>query len=136
MGVSIQQARSAKKSSRTARSAMTAVQLAAVRERLKSIQEHIRDVAPEKKNIRGYKVGNRFDLIRQEFDNALGTLPKVGQGSSARKQLNQAQTKLNDYQQSFILVPESKTWFALQILVQDTISELSTTTTTMEIKND
>jgi hypothetical protein len=98
MAVSIRQAASAQRSSNAAKSAMAVVQLAAVGERLKSAQEHIRDIAPEKAQARGYKVGNRFDLIRREFDNALSALPKAGHGSVAREQLTKAQTELNGYQ--------------------------------------
>ncbi|MFE0235308.1 hypothetical protein ACFW0F_15310 [Brucella anthropi] len=129
MAVSIRQAKSARKSSRDAMSAMVAVQLSAVGERLKSTQEHIRDVAPAKKHVRGYKVGNRFDLVRREFDNALSALPKTGPGSAARRILTQAQIKLNDYQESFHLQPDPVTWGELQVLVQDTISELASSST-------
>lgn len=128
MSVSIRQAVSAQKSSQAARSAMAVVQLAAVGERLKSAQEHIRDIAPDKAQARGYKVGNRFDLIRREFDNALSALPKVGHGSAAREQLTKAQTELNDYQSSFSPTPDPTKWQALQVLVQDTISELGSNT--------
>lgn len=128
MTVSILQAGSARKSSQAARSAMAVVQLAAVGERLKSAQEHIRDIAPDKTQVRGYKVGNRFDLIRREFDNALSALPKVGHGSIAREQLTKAQTELNDYQASFPTKPDPTKWRELQVLVQDTISELGSNT--------
>ena len=128
MTVSIRQAVSARKSSQAARSAMAVVQLAAVAERLKSAQEHIRDIAPDKTQARGYRVGNRFDLIRREFDNALSVLPKVGHGSIARGQLTKAQTELNDYQASFSTAPDPMKWRELQVLVQDTISELGSNT--------
>lgn len=128
MIVTILQARSAESSSRAARRAMATVQLAAVGERLKSAQEHIRDVSPEKKRVRGYKVGNRFDLIRREFDNALGALPRTGHGSVARGQLTKAQIELNAYEASFFLFPDPTKWHELQVLVQDTISELAANT--------
>ncbi|AYM60707.1 hypothetical protein [Agrobacterium fabrum] len=131
MVVSIREAKKAKKASQAAKSAVAVVQLAAVGERLKSTQEHIRDVAPEKKLIRGHKFGARFDLIRREFDNALSALPKAGHGSEAREQLTQAQAKLNNYQASFELGPDSGTWQELQVLVQDTISELGSNTANM-----
>lgn len=107
---------------------MATVQLAAVGERLKSAQEHIRDVSPEKKRARGYKVGNRFDLIRREFDNALGALPRTGHGSVAREQLTKAQKELNAYEASFFSSPDPTKWRELQVLVQDTISELAANT--------
>ena len=129
MAVSIRQAKSARKSSRDAMRAKVAVQLAALGERLKSTQEHIRDIAPSKAQVRGYDVGNRFDLILREFDNVLSALPKVGPGSAARKILTQAQTKLNDYEETFNFGPDSETWRELQVLVQDTISELLTSST-------
>ncbi|WP_422001606.1 hypothetical protein [Roseovarius mucosus] len=128
MAVSIRQAVSARASSHAAKNAMAVVQLAAVGERLKSAQEHIRDIAPDKAQVRGYKVGNRFDLIRREFDKALSALPKAGHGSVARQQLTKAQTELNDYQASFVLKPDPTKWQALQVLVQDTISELGSNT--------
>lgn len=108
---------------------MTAVQLAAVAERLKSAQEHIRDVAPEKTSLRGFKGDDRFDLIRREFDLALSALPKSGVGSEARKQLTNAQDKLNIYQRSLPVNPDQENWQKLQIFVQDTISELTSATT-------
>ncbi len=128
MTVSIRQALSARKSSQTARRAMTIVQLAAIGERLKSAQEHIRDIAPDKAEARGYKLGNRFDLIRREFDNALSALPKVGHGSVAREQLTRAQSELNNYHASFLPIPDPTKWGILQVLVQDTISELGSNT--------
>lgn len=128
MAVSMRQAASARQSSHAAKSAMAVVQLAAVGERLKSAQEHIRDIAPDKPQARGYKVGNRFDLIRREFDNALSALPRAGHGSLAREQLKKAQTELNDYQASFSAKPDATKWQALQVLVQDTISELGSNT--------
>ena len=131
MAESIRQARKAKASSTNAWKAMAAVQLSAVGERLKSTQEHIRDVAPEKKLVRGFKVGNRFDLIRREFDTSLSVLPKKGHGSSAREQLTVAQIKLNEYQASFNLTPDQQKWRELQVLVQDTISELGSNTTSI-----
>jgi hypothetical protein len=128
MFVSIRQARSAFRSSQIAKKAMAAVQLAAVAERLKSAQEHIRDVAPDKVSQRGFKIGNRLDLIRREFDSALSALPKVGTGSEARMQLTNAQTELNNYQKSLTVAPDSKTWQNLQMFVQDSISDLTATT--------
>ena len=128
MAVSIHQAQRAQKSSQSARSAMAAIQLSAVGERLKSAQEHIRDVAPDKPRARGYKVGNRFDLIRREFDNALSALPKAGPGSVARGHLTKAQIELNEYQASFSSIPDTTKWGAIQVLVQDTISELASNT--------
>lgn len=129
MAVTIHQTRSARKSSEAAKSAMAVVQLAAVGERLKSAQEHIRDIAPRKTQARGYNLGNRIDLIRREFDNALSALPKVGHGCEARKYLTEAQAELNHYEGSFSSVPDSTKWERLQILVQDAISELASKTT-------
>lgn len=124
MGVSINQAMSARNSSRSAKRVMDAVQLAANAERLKSAQEHIRDVAPEKVALRGFKIGNRFDLIRREFDYSLSSLPKKGIGGEAREQLVQAQTELNSYEASLKSNPDVETWQKLQALLQDAISDL------------
>jgi hypothetical protein len=115
---------------------MTAVQLAAVAERLKSAQEHIRDVAPERVSQRGFKSGNRIDLIRREFDNALSALPKTGAGSNARKQLASAQTELNSYQASISQTPGAESWQKLQTLVQDTISDLTAKSLDVGDQND
>lgn len=138
MYITIRQAQSArtysnnaKKSSQDAKAAMTAVQLAAVAERLKSAQEHIRDVAPQRILIRGVKIDERFDLIRREFDLALSALPKAGTGSEARKILTNAQAKLNIYRVSLPSQPDQDTWQSLQIFVQDTISDLTSTTTSI-----
>ena len=136
MGVSIWQARSAFRSSQIAKRAMKAVKLAAVAERLKSAQEHIRDVAPDKVTQRGFKVGNRFDIIRREFDSALNALPKTGVGSEARKLLTNAQTELNSYQNSTLSSKDSTTWQRLQVFVQDAISDLTSTTSSIGEKYD
>jgi hypothetical protein len=136
MAVSIVQARSALKSSKVAKNAMTAVQLVAVAERLKSAQEHIRDLATDKVSQRGFKIGNRFDLIRREFDSALSALPKTGRGSEARTQLASAQNQLNNYQKSLQSNPDPMSWQELQIFVQDTISDLTSNTHTLGDKND
>lgn len=125
MLVSIWQARSAFASSQVARSAMTSVQISVIAERLKSAQEHIRELAADKVSQRGFKVGNRFDLIRREFDTVLNTLPKSGEGGEARIQIKNAQAELNIYQQSMSLNPDIETWQKLQTLVQDAISDLT-----------
>jgi len=125
MVATIRQARSAQESSQAARSAMAAVQLVAVGERLKSAQEHIRDIAPEKKRPRGYKVGDPIDRIRREFDSALSALPKDGRGGVAREHLTKAQAELNDYESTFQAGPDPDKWRNLQSLVQDTISDLA-----------
>lgn len=125
MAVSIHQARSALKSSQAATTAMSTVQIIAVAERLKSAQEHIRDLAVEKVSLRGFKLGSRFDLIRREFDQALGALPKVGKGGEARLLLTDAQKELNNYQTSLAATPDSESWQKLQSLVQDAISDLT-----------
>ena len=129
MMVSIHQAKNAFRSSQIAKNAMSAVQLAAVAERLKSAQEHIRDVAPYKVSQRGFKIGTRLDLIRREFDSALSSLPKTGMGGDARKQLADAQNELNKYQGSLNSTPNAIIWQKMQTLVQDTISELTSQTT-------
>lgn len=126
--VSIRQARSAKASSQSARDAMAVIQLAAIGERLKTAQEHIRDVAPEKMRERGYKLGGRVTLIRREFDISLSALPKVGHGSTARLLLTKAQTALNGYEESLSSAPDREKWIELQASVQDAISELGSNT--------
>lgn len=127
MVIAIGQARSAYRSSQIASAAMTTVQLAAVAERLKSAQEHIRDMAPDKLSLRGFKSGSRVDAIRQEFDTALSALPKTGMGSTARGQLVKAQSRLNSYSSSLSTEPNNFEWQNLQSLVQDTISDLTAT---------
>jgi ribosomal protein S15P/S13E len=136
MVVTIWQARSAFKSSQAAKNAMVAVQLASVAERLKAVQEHIRDVAPDKASQRGYTVGNRFDLIRQGFDNALSALPKAGTGSEARSELAVAQIELNRYQKTFSQTPDHDAWQKLQVSVQDAASDLMSKIFTLGAQND
>ena len=136
MVVTIHQARSAFSSSQVAKNAMTSVQLAAVAERLKSAQEHIRDVAPDKVSMRGFQIGNRLDSIRREFDSALSTLPKFGIGSNARTQLTSAQSELNVYQKSLSSTPDLLSWEKLQVFVQDTVSDLTSTTSNLGVIND
>jgi hypothetical protein len=127
-GISIYQARSAFLSSKAARKALNAVKLAALSERLKSAQEHIRDVAPERTQQRGFKIGSRIDLIRREFDYALNALPMEGNTSNARVKIKDAQVELNRYQKSISSGPDAEIWQSLQVHVQDAVSELSTAT--------
>lgn len=127
MIVAFIQAQKAYKSSQDAKAAMATVQLAAVAERLKTAQEHIRDVSPDKVSLRGYKFAPKIDLLRQEFDTALSALPKVGVGSTARGLLVAAQGHLNIYNSSLPEQPGNSEWQNLQGLVQDTISELKST---------
>lgn len=94
MAVSLHQARSAQKSSSEARAAMTTVQLAAVVERLKTAQNHIRAIAPDRADRRGVKPSLVVDELRQEFDSALSSLPAAGPASGARKTLGDAQKVL------------------------------------------
>lgn len=136
MAISINQAKSAFKSSNAAQAAMTAVQLAAIAERVKSAQGHIRDVAPDKVLQRGFKIGDRLDLIRREFDNALSALPKIGLGSEARRQLTSAQSQLNCYQESLATKPDVEQWQKIQIHVQDAISDLTTGSSTLRNGNE
>lgn len=133
MLVSIRQARTALVASGVAKRAAAAVQLAAVSERLKSAQEHIRDIAPGKVVQRGYKAGTRFDLIRREFDTALSALPRTGNGGEARLILTAAQNHLDDYQKSLTGIVDVQSWQRLQGLVQDAISDL--TARTSDIKD-
>lgn len=126
MFITISKAKSAYDSSQAAKDAMQSVQLAAIGARLKSAQEHIRDVAPDKVSQRGFKIGNRIDLVRREFDDALSALPKKGEASAARLHLTKAQEDLNLYQSSLAIGPDSESWQSLQINVQDSVSELAT----------
>ena len=147
MCVAIRQAKNAYKSSQDAKAAMATVQLSAVAERLKTAQEHIRDLAPSKVKQRGRQFEPKIDLIRQEFDTALSALPTVGVGSAARGLLVRAQGHLNTYQslpksedgpQREALQAEreklqaekeklQEEWQELQGLVQDAISDLRST---------
>lgn len=124
MIVAIAQAKKAYTSSQNAKAAMATVQLSAVAERLKTAQEHIRDVSPDKVTLRGYKFAPKINSIRQEFDTALSALPKTGVGSQGREILVAAQGHLNNYHSSLPEDPNSSDWQNLQILVQDAISEL------------
>ncbi|AZV77701.1 hypothetical protein EBB79_07220 [Parasedimentitalea marina] len=127
MAVAIRQARNAFKSSNDAKKAMATVQLAAVAERLKSAQEHIRDLAPDKVTERGFKSGSKIDSVRREFDTAMSALPTSGVGSSARVLLSNAQASLNEYYSSLHQEPNLDEWQTSQKLVQDTISNLTST---------
>ncbi|WP_139194593.1 hypothetical protein [Roseovarius tolerans] len=147
MIVAIKQAQKAYKANQSARAAMATVQLSAVAERLKTAQEHIRDVAPGKVKQRGRQFEPKIASIRQEFDTALGALPAVGAGSTARGLLVRAQGHLNTYQSlpkpkgdpqlenlpvepKKIEVEQEKLreeWQALQGRVQDAISDLRST---------
>ena len=124
-GVTIHQARKARTYSRSAEHARDAAQLNAVAERLKSAQDHIRDIAPEKLGRRGYDAGKRIDSIRREFDATLGALPRGGTAKQARNLLSLAQSHLNTYQSSVDHQPDKGAWEKLQVTLQDTISDLS-----------
>lgn len=118
------QSKGAREASQSARAAMTSVQLTAVSERLKSAQEHIRDITPQKANVRGFKGSPRIDSIRKEFDNVLSALPSIGPGSDSRKILSNAQKHLNEYEHSLETEPETSEWQELQSAVQDAVSTL------------
>lgn len=104
--VTIYQAKKAFKSSQEAKKALAIVEFAVVSARLKLAQEHTRNVAPEKVSSRGFKIGNRIDSIREEFDSALVSLPKNGKGSKVREQLDTAQSALNAYNNSLQTAPD------------------------------
>lgn len=118
------QSKRAREASRSARAAMTSVQLAAVSERLRSAQEHIRDISPQKSLARGFKWSPKIDSIRKEFDNVLSALPSAGPGKAARETLSKAQRHLNNYESSLGTTPDTSEWQMLQSDVQDTVSEL------------
>lgn len=103
---------------------MTSVQLAAVSERLRSAQEHIRDITPQKTSVRGFKWSPKIDSIRKEFDGVISALPAVGPGNVARQILVKAQSHLNNYEASLSAKPDTSEWQALQGNVQDAVSEL------------
>lgn len=98
--------------------------MVAISERLRSAQEHIRDIAPEKAGRRGFDAGRCVDAIRREFDQALSALPKSGVGSVARGLLTNAQAQLNLYQKTLPAAPNHDIWSVLQIQVQDAVSAL------------
>lgn len=125
MVVSLHQAGSARKSSSEARAAMTTVQLAAVVERLKIAQNHIRAIAPDRVDRRGVKPSLVVDDLRQEFDSALSSLPTAGPASDARKMLGDAQKSLNTYNASLRDGANQEEWQKLQGYVQDAMSDLS-----------
>jgi hypothetical protein len=98
--------------------------MTAIADRLKSAQDHIRDVAPEKLNKRGYDHGKRIDSIRRDFDASLNALPQGGLSEDARTRLKAAQATLNIYQKSLSGIPDQQAWERLQVETQDTIPEL------------
>ena len=100
------------------------VTASAIVERLKSTQGHIRDIAPQKYNQRGFNPQNRIALIRADFDHALASMPNSGKYSKARDSLKRAQSQLNLYEQEVTTTSSTDTWEALQIKVQDTIEKL------------
>lgn len=110
----------AKSASVDARAAAASVRLAANADRLRSAQEHIRSLP-----LRGVKPDRLIANIRQEFDIALGALPKDGPGSKARKLVAQAQANLNQYETSLLTTPDKGKWEILQINIQDAISDLT-----------
>lgn len=118
------QTKRAREASQSARAAMTSVQLAAVSERLRSAQEHIRDISPQKSSARGFKWSPKIDAIRKEFDNVLSALPSAGPGKGAREILSRAQNHLNKYESSLGTKADSSEWQMLQSDVQDAVSEL------------
>lgn len=136
MIVSIYQARSARISSSKAHAAMTKVQLAAVVERLKTAQNHIRAIAPERVGQRGIKPFLIVDELRREFDTALSSLPVAGPVSRARKMLWDAQNCLNAYNTSFKTEVNHEDWQNLQGYVQDAMSDLSAQATTLGENNE
>jgi len=105
---------------------MKTVQLAAVVERLKIAQTHIRAIAPERVRQRGIKPALVVDELRQKFDLALGSLSTAGSTSAARKTLGNAQSSLNTYNASLEGGANQEEWQKIQSYVQDAISDLTT----------
>lgn len=102
------------------------VQLAAILERLKNAQDHIREISPDRKAPRGFNYSLKIDAIRKEFDTALSSLPQQGSGEVARSNLKTAQFRLNQYSASLTNEPAAMEWQKLQNSVQDAISTLTT----------
>lgn len=125
MAVTIWQAKKARDYSQSAKLARDSAHLSSVADRLKSAQDFIRDISPDKMK-RGYKVEERIDSIRKEFDATLSSLPKGGSASGARELLGSAQAALNSYESSLTGTASATAWQKLQTEVQDTISELRT----------
>lgn len=136
MAVSLHQAGSARKSSSEAHAAMTTVQLAAVVERLKTAQNHIRAIAPDRLDQRGVKPPLVVDELRKEFDSALSSLPAAGPASGARKTLGDAQRSLNAYNASLKDGANQEEWQKLQAYVQDAMADLSAKAINVGEKNE
>lgn len=133
--ITIWQAASARDSSRKARTAMDQVRLAAIADRLRSAQEHIRALPTAASSVRGAKTPPGVARIRQEFDNTLGALATTGPGSRARKLVVDAQNSLNQYALALPTVDQAA-WQSLQSAVQDAISELTTAVSRLETPHD
>lgn len=127
MIISIRQAWNAATSSKKAQSALQTVQLSAIAERLKSAQEHIRAIAPGSVLRRGFNASDSLALIRREFDTAMNALPRNGDGSTARDELGKAQKMLAKYEKTIAAEPDAEYWQAIQVHVQDAVSDLSGT---------
>lgn len=125
MIVSLRQARSARRASAEARAAMEKLRSAVVFERLKTAQNHIRAIAPDRVELRGVRLETVFDELRKEFDDTLSSLPTTGPESDARKMLEKAQVSFNDYKRSLKNEVDQEAWQQLQTYVQDAMSKLS-----------
>jgi vacuolar-type H+-ATPase catalytic subunit A/Vma1 len=121
----IWQAYLARRHKEEAQRVLQIVNLSAVAERLKNVQEYVREIAPEKLTQRGFQVGERIDKIRKEFDVCLGTLPAKGACQKAREKIGDAQTSLGKYEKSIAEKVDSELWYALRVELQDAISNLS-----------
>lgn len=134
--ITVWQASEARKSSLSAQHALDKVRLAAIADRLRSAQEHIRALPTQARNLRGAKIPAGVARIRQEFDNVLGTLPKSGAGGEARTLVSAAQTSLDQYEASLPGNVDLRAWQSLQRTVQDAISDLTTAAQSMEAPHD
>ena len=136
MIVSMWQAKNALKSSRDAKKAVVAVRLAGIAERLKNAQEHVRDIAPHRLTLPGFKITNQVTLIQREFDEALGALPHSGEGSGARAKISAAQDASFKYEQSLASTPDTMAWEKMRKGLQDGMSEIFATTSNIGLNNE
>lgn len=128
MGISILQAKKARKASKDAEKILIAVNMTSVAERLKTAQEHIRGIAPEKLKQRGFNPEELINSIHKEFDAALNDLSSSGEGSEARKKIVKAQSIFDSYCSSKNM-PNRDLWIGLRQLIQDAISTLTSNKT-------
>lgn len=136
MAVTIKQASQARNYRNQIKLDVRKINLVNVTDGLKRAQDEIRRLPTSSQPPpRGIRPVELIQKVREQFDNALGTLNSAGPDTDARSLLVEAQSKLNAYEISLNSgSPSAENVHELQAKMQDAVSILSTKINQMEGK--